>query len=66
MVDNQDENGITMGEELEHQYHDIISDIDASIDDSLSFSQESQNPNPTSTLAEDQEWKVECTSQVLK
>ena len=64
MVDNQDENAITMGEELEHQYHDIASDIDASIDDTLSFGQESQNPNPT--LVDDQEWKIECTSQVLK
>ena len=64
MVDSQDENAITVGDELEHQYHDIVSDIDASVDDTLSFSQESQNPNPT--LVEDHEWKIECTSQVLK
>ena len=63
MIDSQDENAITMGRELEHQYHDIVSDVDASIDDSLSFCQESQNSNP---IIEDQEWNVECTSQVLK
>ena len=67
MVDSQDENAI-MGDELGHQYHDIVSDIDTSesVDDSLSFSKESQNPNPASTLVEDREWKIECTSQVLK
>ena len=65
-----DKNDENLEDELEHQYYnhgtpsEINSEsIDASLEDSFTFSQQPQNPS-----VEDHKWgfQVECTSQVLK